>query len=241
MKENSAENSKLNVDEKIQKTQPTANNVDQTIDEEQNSKTTEWIAIISLLIASFISVFGIYNTFEVSLIHSISEIPETSEKIANYALLGLFTLTMFVMSTIYWKKKDFFSKMQVIGFLILILVIMVGIMAMWINNFLFPFVSLIILGITFFLFNMLFNTIGIIGVFFSITLFSVFMVFMLKIGVGTTASSIFTIIQTFVALLLFLGTTYPRIRSMLFKIGTRDNVELEGSGMQSSHNDNDED
>lgn len=211
----------------------------QTPNEVSNFK--EWGAIALLFIASFISVFGIYNVFHFSLVDSINNIPVLSERLANYALLSLFAITMFVMSTIYWKKKDFFSKMQVLGFLSLILIIMIGIMALWIHNFAYSFVALVILGITFFLFNMLFNTIGLVGVFFSVSLFSVLMVFMMKMGVGTTASSVFTIVQTFIALLLFLGTTYPRIRSMLFKIGTRDNVEMDGSMQTSSDNDDGED
>ena len=87
---------------------------------------------------------------------------------------------------------------------------------------------------------MLFNTIGIVGVFSTVTLFSVFLIFMIKSGIEYTGSFLFTSIQVLLSLLLFLGTTYPRIRSMLFKIGTRDNVDIDG-GMNTRNDDDDGD
>jgi hypothetical protein len=87
---------------------------------------------------------------------------------------------------------------------------------------------------------MLFNTIGIVGVFSTVTLFSVFLIFMIKSGIEYTGSFLFTSIQVLLSLLLFLGTTYPRIRSMLFKIGTRDNVDIDGS-MNTTNDENTDD
>ena len=204
------------------------------LEEKEQSTYKEWIIIIALFVASFVSIFGIYNVADISLLNSIHNIPEHSERYANYTLLLLFSATMFIVSTIYWKKKDLLAKMQVMIFLFLILALMILIMIVWVNNFIYPFLSLILLGITFFLFNMLFNTIGLVGLFFSVSLFSVMLVLMLKQGIGTNFSTLFTLIQFFFVLILFLGTTYPRIRSQLFKIGTRDNVELDGS-MQTSN------
>ena len=223
----------------MNKTQSSSTN---TVDNEelQQHSLKELFIIISLLGASFISIFGIYNVFGFNLIDSINNITVLSEKIANYALLLLFSITLFIMSSIYWKKKDFFSKMQIIGFLILVLGIMIGIMILWINNFIYPLISILILGISFFLFNMLFNTIGLLGVFYSVSIFSVFIVFMVKMGWSTEMGTLFSIIQGFLAFLLFLGTTYPRIRSLFFKIGTRNNVEFDGS-VQTSNDDDDDD
>jgi hypothetical protein len=203
----------------------------------REEKIKEGVVVFALLIASFISMFGIYNIYDFSLVSFILQIEDNNEKIGNFLLLGIYSGTMLYLSSLYWKKKEAYSKFKILIFLLVVLVVMIGIMFFFINNFIFPFLSLIITGITFLLFNMLFNTIGIVGVFSTVSLFSIFLVYMIKSGIEFTGGTLFTSIQVLLSLLLFVGTTAPRLKTLFFKIGTQDNVEFDGSVNSSSSDD----
>ena len=207
-------------------------------DNDRNLK--EYFMIFLLLLASFISVFGIYNNYEYSLINFISQIENNKEAWANYALLGIFSFTMIFLQSIYWRRKDMLSKLSIMLIIGLAIAAMLAILFYYIDNFLFPAMSLMIIGMTFYLFDLVFITIGIRGIFFATAIYSIIVIALLKSGIGTSIQMVFTETQIFLSLLLFLGAAYPRLKAALFQIRTRDNVEFDNGGSgQSADNDSD--
>lgn len=195
--------------------------------------------IIALFLASMVAIFGIFNTFTIDLIEAISRLESTGEKVANYALLVIFIVTMTFLSTVYWKKKDTLSKISTILSLFGVLVAMAIILIFFINNIMYPLLTILVLGITFFLFNMLFDTLGLKGIFFYLVIAIILIIFGFKGMDKSQISTLFTVSQFAMALLLFIGTTYPRIRQLMFKIGTRNNTDIDGS-VQTNNNDDDD-
>jgi len=202
-----------------------------------NSNIKSYMTIFILLVASFISVFGIYNNYNYHLIGFISEIEDKHEAIANYTLLGIFSFTMIFLQSIHWKRKDMLSKFSIMVVLAVAIVSMLAIIYFYVDNFLFPLLSIVILGMTFYLIELVFITLGISGIFFATVIYSIISIGFIKVGIATDFKTVFSNTQIFLALLLFLGAAYPRIKSALFQIRTRDNIELDNNGDGFSDND----
>lgn len=208
------------------------------VKEDLKKNIKEYFIIFLLLLASFISVFGIYNHYNYNLIDFIAKIENKEEAWANYALLGIFSFTMIFLQSIYWRRKDILSKFSIMLVISIAIAVMLAILFYYIDNFIFPAMSLMIIGMTFYLFDLVFITIGIRGIFFATAIYSIIVIALLKSGIGTSVEMVFTETQVFLSLLLFLGAAYPRLKAVLFQIRTRDNVEFDNGGSgQSSDND----
>jgi hypothetical protein len=186
-----------------------------------------------LFALSLLSVFGIYNTFTTDLIDIINRIPDNTEKIANYAIIVLFVGVMGTLQGINLKKKDLFAKMGVIAGIVFAIVAILAIILFFTKSLLYPLMSLVIIGITMYMLELVFMTIGAKGFFFFLTLFGLGIVALYKTG-HKDFDFLVTVSELGLALLLFLAATYPRIKSLLFRIGTRDNIDIDNGGDDSA-------
>ncbi len=194
-----------------------------------DSVTKEVVVLLGLLLLSIVSVFGIYNTFTVDLIEIIGKIPDTNEKIANYVIIVLFAVMMGTLQGINLKKKDLFGKLGVIVGIVLGAAAILAIILFFTKSLMYPLVSLLIVGITMYMLELVFLTIGTKGFFFFLTLFGLGIVALYKTG-HKDFSFLVTMAELGLVALLFLAATYPRIKSLMLHIGTRDNIDIDNTG-----------
>jgi len=197
-------------------------------DIEKNNIKKDIIILISLFLLSFISIFGIYNTFTINLIDILNSIPNSGERYANYLILGLFVLTMGVLQGINLKKKDLFGKLSVIVGIIVMIAVILTIILFYTKSLMYPILTMVIIGITMYLLELVFVTIGTKGFFFFLTLFGLGIVWLYKSGVKEYTILV-TVTELAIVLLLFIAATYPRIKNLMFHIGTRDNIDISNS------------
>lgn len=206
---------------------------------EKKSKTV--VILLTLLAASFVSVFGIYNTFsDINIFEIILNMDSTSEKVAIFSMLAIFILVTIMLQGVNFKRKDLSGKTVVLFSIGLAIAAILSIMFFFVDNLLYAIVSIVIIWLLLFLFDLVFLTLGVAGLFFIITAFSIGLIGLLKMGALDDVSSTVTVIQAFFAILLFIGATLPRIKSLFLKIGTRDNVEFGNAGGSTSMDDDDE-
>lgn len=197
--------------------------------------------ILFIGVLSFIAVFGIYNTFsDINLISMIGKITNQNEKYANYFILSLTIVTMVTLQGINFKKKALMAKAGVIISIFIIIAIILGTIFYFTTSLLYPVISLIIVGLTTFLLDMVFDTMGTKGFFFFLLLMSLGILGIYKAGFHSTGL-IMTLSETVLALIIFIGATYPRLKSSLFKIGVRDNVDISNTGSDDFDNSDDGD
>ena len=79
---------------------------------------------------------------------------------------------------------------------------------------------------------MLFDTIGTKGFFFFLVIFLLIVTGIYKAGIHSNIVLINLIEWVFV-LIIFIGTTYPSLRRVLFKVGTQNNVDISDTGSNS--------
>ncbi len=194
-----------------------------------HSTLKEILLLLFLFVLSFISVFGIYNTFTINLIHIISHIPDTTERYANYAIMFLFIVTMLIIQGINLKKRDLFGKASVILGIIAMVAAILAIILFFTKSLLYPLLSLVIIAITMYMLELVFVTIGTKGFFFFLTLFGVGIIALYKAG-HTDIKFLVTLAEAAIALLLFLAATYPRLKALFLRIGTRDNIDIPNEG-----------
>lgn len=200
---------------------------------QKNEKVSKTLLIVlGILMASFVSIFGIFNTFsDLNVIEMIWHTEDTKEKIANFGIVILFMMTMLALQGIHFKRKGLFEK----GHILLAVGAMIAaigfLMFFFSNNIMYPLISIAIIGLTLFLFELVFITIGVKGLFFILIIFSIGLVSLLKNGQIHEISTIITLVEIAFALILFFGATWPRLKSLILRIGTRDNVELDNNGV----------
>lgn len=198
-------------------------------EETKNTSTWKEIGILAALFAiSMVSVFGIYNVFTINLIDLISKIPDASERYANYAIAAMIAVMFAVLQTVNMKKRDSFGKIGVILFIILTAVAILGITLFFTKSLLYPFMSLLLIGMLAYMFDLVFSTIGAKGFFAFTVLFGLGIVALYKNGVDAPKTLI-TLAELSMALILFIAATYPRIKALMFHIGTRDNIDIENT------------
>lgn len=187
-----------------------------------------------LFILSCVSTFGIYNTFGPNVISMIAGLETATAKFANVAILGLFTATLFYLGITSNVKKTAGENMKLGGLIILSLCAIGGFMIMT-NSVIYPLISMSVVGITFILFRMMMSTINVYGVFALAAGFIAAPVVAYTSGALTTGSGFFTFMQVIMTAVVFIGATYPRLRAILFRVRTQDNVEMShGAGQEES-------
>jgi len=200
----------------------------------ENHSKSELLKIIFIGFLSFISVFGIYNTFsDINLINIIGKISDPTEKYANYFILFLTMLTMIVLQGINFKRKDLFDKISVLFGIIIVIATVIAVIFFFTNSIVYPAISLLIVGISTYLLEMVFDTIGTKGFFFFLLIMSLGIIGVYKAGFHSNTLLI-NLTETVFALIIFIGATYPRIKSTFFKIGVRDNVDISNTGDDNS-------
>ena len=199
---------------------------------QKNEKTSKTLLIVmGILIASFVSIFGVYNTFsDINVIEMIWNIDDTKEKVANFGIVILFMITMVALQGIHFKRKGLFEKGYIL-FGVGVMIASIGfLMFFFSNNIMYPLISIAVIGLTLFLFELVFMTIGLKGLFFVLIIFSIALISLLKKGHVEEIATIVTLIEVGLALVLFIGATMPRLKSLILRIGTRDNVEFDNNG-----------
>ena len=201
----------------------------------------DYLKIGLLAILSFISVFGIYNTFsDYNLVSFIGNIEDTQERYANYFILILAMVTMLILQGINFKRKALGEKLLILLGLMAAIAIAITVIFVFTNSIIYPLISLLIIGISTYLLEMFFDTMGTKGLFFFMLLMSLTVIAVYKAGFHSNAL-LFNMAESIFAIILFLGATYPRIKSSLFKIGVRDNVDISNTGTDDSDSDQEED
>lgn len=209
--------------------------------ENQKSLNSDWYKILFIGILSFIAVFGIYNTYShINLISMIGQISDPNEKYANYFILGLTIVTMTALQGINFKKKTLMGKAGVLIAIFVIITIILVTIFYFTTSLLYPVISLLIVGLTTFLLDMVFDTMGTKGFFFFMLIMLLFVMWIYKQGFDS-ANLIITLTEGAMALIIFIGATYPRLKSTLFKIGMRDNVDISNTGSNSDDDDSEGD
>lgn len=187
-----------------------------------------------LFLASCVSTFGIYNTFGPNLISMIGALPSVVEQVANVAILGLFGYTLFYLNITSNIKKTAGEKMRVFGLIILTVGAIAGLMVVT-GSVIYPLISMAVVSITFYLYRLMMATIEIYGVFALLAIFIAVPVVFYTNGWVSNGSVLFTILQIIMTIVVFIGATAPRIKQILFKTRTTDNVELDhGAGQEDS-------
>jgi hypothetical protein len=207
---------------------------------ESNSIVKELTILFVLVFLSFVSVFGLYNTFsDYNLFNFLWAIPDSTEKYANFAIAILFAVTMGILQGVNFKKKTLMGKLSFIFFVLAMVVSIVSIVLFFTNSLVPPVMTILIVGITMYLFDLVFMTIGLKGFFFFLLVFSFGLIEVYKQGYHSGAG-LFTIGEIFLALILFISATYPRLKSLFFKIGTRDNIDISNTGSDDNSGEDDE-
>ena len=203
----------------------------------------ELIKILFIGLISFLAIFGIYNTFTINLIEILNGINVPKEKYANYFILIVTMVTMVVLQGINFRKKHLMEKMSTILILSLIVASILAVIFFFTSTIIYPLLSLMIVGLTTYLLDLAFATLGLRGFFFFVLGLSLAVLAFYKLGFHSSEFLI-NMGQVVLALILFLGATYPRIKSNLFKIAVRDNVDISNTGSEdnethhSHHEDN---
>jgi hypothetical protein len=195
----------------------------------QPSTLKEVLTLLFLFVLSLFSVFGVYNTFTLDLIEIIEHIPDPQERWANYAIMILFVIVMGTLQGINLKKKDLFGKIGVILGIGAAIAAILAIVLFYSNNLFYPILSMLIIGTTMYMLELVFLTIGPKGFFFFLTLFGVGLIALYKQGYHDF-SFLVTVAELALALLLFIAATYPRLKALMFSIGTRDNIDIPNTG-----------
>lgn len=198
------------------------------VERKKTSILKEVSILIVLLVISLVSVFGIYNTFTINLIDTIAKIPDDTERYANYAIITMIVTMFAVLQTVNMKKKDAFGKVGVILFILLTAVAILGIVLFFTDSLLYPLASLILIGLLAYMFDLVFSTIGAKGFFAFTLLFGLGIVALYKNGVDAPKVLI-TLGELAMASILFVAATYPRLKALLFHIGTRDNIDIDNA------------
>ena len=198
------------------------------VERKKTSMAKEAAILFLLLAISLVSVFGVYNVFTINLMDAIAKIPDDTERYANYAIVGMIVVMFGVLQTVNMKKKDAFGKVGVILFILLTAVAILGIVLFFTDSLLYPLASLIFIGLLAYMFDLVFSTIGTKGFFAFTLLFGLGIVALYKNGVDAPKVLI-TLAELAMAFILFVAATYPRLKALLFHIGTRDNVDIDNA------------
>ena len=196
---------------------------------------SELFKILLIGVLSFVAIFGIYNTFTINLVHILNGIEVPKEKYANYFILIVTMVTMITLQGINFRKKHLMEKMSTILILILIVATILATIFFFTSTIVYPLLSLLIVGLTTYLLDLAFMTLGVRGFFFFILGLSFAVLAFYKLGFHSSTFLI-NMGQVVLALILFLGATYPRIKKDLFKIAVRDNIDISNSGSEDSEN-----
>jgi hypothetical protein len=195
-----------------------------------NSILKETGILLVLFGASLISIFGIYNTFsDYNLVHVLSTISDPIEKYANYAVALIFSVFMIILNGVNFRKKALLEKGSFLLTSIITLTILGGIVFYYATNLFYPIISLIVLGITLYLLDLVFVTIGLKGFFFFLVIFLFSLIGIYKTGYHSV-TGLTTIAQIFISLILFISATYPRLKRIFLRINTGDNVDISNTG-----------
>jgi len=200
----------------------------------EHSINKDIFIIFGVFIISLISVFGIYNTFGFGdIYHVILNIEKDTDRYANIAIGVIFGLTMIVLQGVNFKKKDLLGKA---GFLFTIGVLIASIVAIiffFTTSITYPLFTMFVIGISIYMFDLVFLTLGVKGFFFFLSIFSIITVGIYKglhsLGYDSSTLIVF-IAELLVSLILFFSATYPRIKQVVLKIGTRDNIDISNTG-----------
>ena len=184
--------------------------------------------LIFLLFISLVSVFGVYNVFTFNLIGLMHELPSDTERYANYAILAMIVIMFAVLQTVNMKKKDAFGKVGVVLFILAMAAAILAVTLFFTKSLLYPLMSLVLIGLLAYMFDLVFSTIGAKGFFAFTVLFGLGIVALYKSGVDAPKVLI-TLGELAMALILFVAATYPRLKALLFHIGTRDNVDIDNA------------
>lgn len=187
-----------------------------------------------LALMSYISVFGIYNSFGSNIVSMIMELPTIQDKFANFGILAIFAGTAIYLGSIYLKTKGFFETMKTMFIALASLVTIAGLMFLS-SSVIYPLTSMAVIGIAMVLFKMMFNTIGHLGTFAVLGLLITIPVVAVKSSTSVDVSTVVTLVQAMLTVVVFVGATYPRLRTLLFKtntvtgvMGSEDNNDSEG-------------
>lgn len=194
------------------------------------------IAILFLLfLISFVAVFGLYNPLTVDLFDMIAKIPSEKERYANYAIMAMIVFMFGVLQTVNMKKKDAIGKIGVVVFIIVTAAAILATVLYFTTSLLYPLLSLLLIGFLAYMLDLMFVTIGPKGFFAFTLLFGMGLVGLYKIGVHAPKTLV-TLAELSLVLILFIAATYPRIKSLLFHIGTRDNIDISNESDETGEN-----
>jgi len=197
--------------------------------EYKNTSTLKEVSIILLLlVVSLVSVFGIYNPLTTNLLDMMTKIPNDTERYANYAIAAMIMVMFAVLQTVNMKKKDAFGKIGVVLFILAMAAAILAVTLFFTKSLLYPLASLILIGLLAYMFDLVFSTIGAKGFFAFTVLFGLGIVALYKNGVDAPKVLI-TLGELAMAFILFVAATYPRLKALLFHIGTRDNVDIDNA------------
>jgi len=204
-----------------------------------SSKNRDILIIVGIFLLSLISVFGIYNTFGLGdIYHLVVNIEKDSDRYANIAIGIVFGITMIVLQGVNFKRKTIIEKgFFLIGVAALISII-IALVFFFTHTIIYPLIIMIVIGISVYLFDFVFVTLGVKGFFFFVSIFSIFIIGLVKVGINSTF--LIFLIEFLLSIILFLSATYPRIKQLMFKIGTRDNVDISNTGDSDSDNDSED-
>ena len=215
-------------------------NREEEIEKIKNSSVNKNIMIIiSIFILSLISVFGIYNTFGIGdIYHMIINIDKDSDRYANITIGVIFGVTMIILQGVNFKRKTIMEKGVFLFGIAILLGIIMTLVFSFTHTIIYPLITMVIIGISIYLFDFVFVTLGVKGFFFFLSIFSLVIIGLLKAGISST--SLIFLVEFLISIILFLSATYPRIKQILFKIGTRDNVDISNTGNNESDSDSDD-
>lgn len=206
--------------------------------ERADSELYKKIGVIVLLFAmSCISTFGIYNTFGPNLVSMISGLESTTAKITNFIILISFAFTLFYLNITSNIKKTVGEKMKIGGLVVVTICAIAGFMVMT-GSVIHPLISMAVVSITFYLYRLMMTTINVYGVFALLSGFIAIPVVAYTSGWLTNGSTLFTFLQVIMTFVVFIGATAPRIKQVLFKTRTVDNVEFDNGAGQEEGSEN---
>jgi len=199
----------------------------ENLNKQENIKS--YAILVGVFILSLISVFGIYNTFsDLNLYKMILHIQNTSDKIANAVIALIFTATMLILQGVNFKKKELSAKIKILSLLALFILSIIAIVFMFTTTIVYPLITMLIVGISLYLFDMVFSTLGLKGFFFFILIFGLILIAMAKAHLSSTF--LISIGELFLSFILFISATYPRLKAIVFKISIRDNIDISNTG-----------
>jgi hypothetical protein len=207
------------------------------IREKEEGRVKEALILLGLFIASVVTTAGLYNPYGLDVFSLLLSLPDKKEIYADFAILAITVLAVIAIK-FGSKGKTFSSRAASFLFAAAALAAVVAITLFFVKNLSYLALSVLVLGTFLYLFSLATATIGILGMFFLSIFFAIGIVALHRAGVHD-GKTIALLSELSLAAIIFIAAAYPRIKRLLFKIGTRDNVDIPNEGVEDLNTEDD--